>query len=242
MKAKICLMVLIGVFLISPVLADTFVGSVGGGWTVMPAPNQDGAPFWDNPSMDNTPPGNVGYLLPGLGGFPVTGGQYWSIGGGVDNNVTFNGAGGGQVETLLIEVAGNAGSNALYAYNVADATQTTPIFSGGDSATKTVTVNIPYAQYGFLLTGPGGTFYSGSGPSSSDTTSNFAFFQNPALAGVWWIGIEDLTTSATGIEKIGDFNDIIVKVSTVPLPPTALLLGSGLLGIIILGRRRKIKA
>ena len=238
---KILLIVSVGILISSPLaLADT-ISPGGGSWITMPVPNQDGTPFWDNPSMDNTPPGNVGYVLPGLGGFPGSGGQYLSNSGGVVNNVTFNGVSGGQSEALLLEIAGNAGSNALYAYNVAAPGQTTLIFSGPTGGGTALQINIPYAQYGLLLIGPGGTFYSGNtnGAVSSDTTSNFAFFRDPAQAGVWWIGIEDLTTCATGIEGLGDYNDMIVKVSSVPIPPTALLLGTGLLGIVGLGWGRK---
>jgi hypothetical protein len=101
-------------------------------------------------------------------------------GGGVVNNVTFNGVLGGQSEALLLEIAGNAGSNALYAYNVAAPGQKTLLFNGPAGAGTTLHVNIPYAQYGLLLIGPGGTFYSGNGAVSSDATSNFAFFRDPA--------------------------------------------------------------
>ena len=240
-------MVLMGLFLVSPVMADTFLGTSGGGWADMPTPDQQAPPFWDNQSSDPQPPnyGNVGqYLLTGYGGFPAATGQYWSIGGLVDNNVTFNGVKGGQTESLLIEVAGNAGSNELYAYNVANPHERILIFDGSATAGATVQKNITFSQYGFLLVGNGGSFFSGSGHGevSSDATSNFAFFQNPALSGVWWIGIEDLTTAATGKEGFGDFQDMIIKVSTVPIPPTALLLGSGLLGLGILVGRRRNKA
>ena len=239
---KILPIVLVALLLASPLaLADT-INLGGGSWANMPATsNEGGTPFWAEPSMDGAHQ-NVGFLLPGLGGFPTgTGGQYLSIGGGVVNNVTFNSAGSGQTESLLLEVAGNAGSNVLYAYNVANPSQRTLLFSGPAGAGTNVQVNIPFAQYGFLLIGPGGTFYSGNGAGavSSDATSNFAFFQDPAHPGLWWMGIEDLTTCATGIEGWGDYQDMILKVSAVPIPPTALLLGSGLLGIMVLGRRRK---
>jgi hypothetical protein len=241
---KILPIILAALLLASPLaLADT-TNLGGGSWANMPATsNEGGTPFWANTSMDGANQ-NVGFLLPGLGGFPTgTGGQYLSIGGGIVNNVTFNSVGSGQAESLLLEVAGNAGSNVLYAYNVADPSQRTLLFSGPAGAGTNVQVSIPYTQYGFLLVGPGGTFYSGNGAGavSSDASSNFAFFQDPAHAGVWWMGIEDLTTAATGIEHCGDYNDMIIKVSTsaVPIPPSALLLGSGLLAIIGLGRRRK---
>jgi hypothetical protein len=246
---------LVALLLASPLaLADT-INLGGGSWANIPATsNESGTQFWANPSMDGADQ-NVGYLLPGFGGFPTgIGGQYlsmdWSAtrprqsrAHGVVNDVTFNSVGGSQTGSLLLEVSAYAGRNALYAYNVTDPGQRTLLFSGPAGGGTNVQVNIPYTQYGFLLIGPGGTFYSGNGPGavSSDATSNFAFFQDPAQPGVWWMGIEDLTTCATGIERLGDYNDMIVKINTspVPIPPTALLLGSGLLGIMVLGRRRK---
>ncbi len=52
----------------------------------------------------------------------------------------------------------------------------------------------------------------------------------------WAFACDDLGVDA-------DYNDMVVKVesihSAVPIPPTALLLGSGLLGLVGLGWRRR---
>ena len=236
MKLKVLLIVLLASFLSCPsALADTFMGSTGGSWQPVPALDQSPPPFWDNGSWDGNPPGNVGLVLTSTDvsrGLPVSNLQYWAMDPGrtVDTRVVFNGVLAGQAETMLITIAGNAPYNSLYAYDTADPTQTTLLFSGVTSTPQTVTVNIPYAQYGFLLTNPnsGYAFYSGLSP-------NFAFFRDANLPGTWWIGVEDLPLTNSDI----DYNDMIVKVSTVPLPSSVFLLGSGVLGLLGLGWRRK---
>jgi hypothetical protein len=246
MKIKTIVIVALAICLSSSLaLADSFVGSGGGSWAAVVAPNQLGGEFWDNPSNDSTPPGNVGQILlsndPGRG-LPVQNLQYWSIGNAADNNVTFNGVGQGQTETLVITVAGNSGSNSLYAYDLANVGSTTLLFQNTSvvppAAPVTVQKDIPYAQYGFVLTGPGGTFYSGSGPASSDTTSNFAFFRNSQLPGTWYFGVEDLPNPISR-EGLGDYNDMVVKFSTVPLPGAVLLLGAGMARMVAYARRRR---
>jgi hypothetical protein len=246
MKTKIISVVTVAICLFSSLaLADSFQGSAGGNWALVVNPDQLGGEFWDNPSNDSTPPGNVGQILlsndPGRG-LPVPNLQYWSINNAADNNVIFNSAGSGQKQTLLITVAGNAGSNALFAYDVANPNNTVLLFQNTQvnppAAPVTVQKDIPYAQYGFVLTGPGGTFYSGSGPASSDTTSNFAFFRNSQLPGTWYFGVEDLPNPISR-EGLGDYNDMVVKFSTVPLPGAVLLLGAGMARMVAYARRRR---
>jgi hypothetical protein len=234
MKIKVLLIVLLASFLACPAAwADTFMGSTGGSWQPVPVLTESPPPFWDNGSWDGNPPGNVGFLLTstdGSLGLPVPNLQYWALdpGRAVDTQVVFNGVASGQAETLIFTFAANAPSNSLYAYNTADLAQTTLLLSGVTSTPQTVTVDIPYAQYGFMLVGPGGTFYSGD-------SGNFAFFRDANLPGTWWIGVEDLALDSSD----GDYNDMIIKFSTVPLPPAVLPLGSGLLGLLGLGWRRK---
>jgi hypothetical protein len=92
MKSKILLFALAGILLVGSVaLADTF-NPIGGEWTNLVASNEGGTPFWANPSNDGDNK-NVGFQILGLS---VPNPQYWSISGGVDNNVTFAGAGGGK--------------------------------------------------------------------------------------------------------------------------------------------------
>jgi hypothetical protein len=244
MKAKILLFALAVLLLASPLaLADTF-GPAGNNWTsLVGVPTGASPPFWDNPSNDGGPQ-NIGFKMLAQG---LANPEYWSLGGAVDNNVFFNGVKSGQTETLLIEIAANSNINALYAYDITNIASTTLIFAGpvgnppNPAPPVTVNVDIPYAQYGYLLIGAGNTkFYSGSGhgETSADANSNFAFFRDKNVLGTWWFGVEDLPDPINN-ELVGDYNDMIVKISTVPLPSSVLLLGSGMLGLLGLGWRRK---
>ena len=262
MKPKLLLLVLIGVFLVSSVaLADTIVHPNDGQWQDVPAtlyPTTPGNPFWDNRSGDGTQgpppnPGNIGYVLQSTQtGLPVPNLQYWSLNPNntVDPNVTFQGMKSGQQETLILELAGNKSTNALYAYDVSDPTKQTLIFDGAATNPLVASINIEYANYGFVMkTGAtgNGNFYSGNGTNlpSGSLPGHFAFFRDSTQLTTWWFGIEDLKVPGDM-----DFQDMIVKLQTqsgsdsnVPLPPSAFLLGSGLLGLLALrGSRRGHKS
>lgn len=259
MRPRILLLVMACLLMTSSLaLADTInVNGTDSNWisfaaTATQDPATSGTAFWDNPSSDGKPPGNVGYLLSTVA--TDTPDQYYSGNGtgGIANNVYFTNTGTGQTQVLLFEVAGYSGQNSLYIYNINDPTQYIPIFIGTDSPTvnSTKPVVVPTAwmgsDYGLLLiSGDGNSFYSGNTHNevSADNTSNFAFFRKNGVADTWYVGIEDLI--AGGFEGTGDFNDMVVKitidnqggVNPVPIPGAAWLLGSGLLGL--LGLRRK---
>ncbi len=251
MRSKILLVVLMGVFLVSSAArGDTLVGS--GTWSNLSSLSIDGSGsvFWNHFSWDaNLPngfnPPNIGNEILYHNFIPSGSAQYLSNSGAATNASFLSSGAPGQI-TLLLEVAGNAGQNALYAYNIGNVSQTISIFAGSDSAgTVPITIPVSWTEgYGFLLAGPGGTFYSGGGVNGSEA-GHFAFFQDSTVANTWWFGIEDLKF-LNGNVSDKDYQDMIVKLQTtsgggnfVPLPPSAILLGSGLLGLLALGWKRR---
>jgi hypothetical protein len=258
MKLKILLFTLAGLLMVSPLaLADTLVGSTSGSWTALPEVvaggiDNNGIPFFDHSSWDGaTNPGNVGYVLQPGGTYNLPSLDYWSINGAVDPNVSFIKTSPSEQVVLLFEIAGNKNNNALYIYNIDNPSNSLiTVFNGTDSPT-TSTVVVPYTNYGYVLVGPGGTFYSDAAAKRTDSTSdgNFAFFAPTGTytgtagqysGNAWYVGVEDL--SMLGCTDI-DYQDMVFKVSTTdlpaPLPPSALLLGTGLLGLVGLRKFRK---
>lgn len=92
---------------------------------------------------------------------------------------------GGSVSTIVIEVAGNAGSNTFGIYDKADKTNTLELFAGVAGATDLVTLStytdmggnqvfevganskvFSSTTFGYYLSGNGGTFYSDSSLNS----------------------------------------------------------------------------
>ncbi|MHB8258435.1 MAG: hypothetical protein ACYDE0_14585, partial [Acidiferrobacterales bacterium] len=76
-----------------------------------------------------------------------------------------------------------------------------------------------------------GLFDLGGGlPQLSDIFSNYNIYYDPTLAGNAYLGGKNYALNGTGQ---------LMAVSSVPLPPAVWLLGSGMLGLVVLARRKR---
>lgn len=245
----------------------TVTGSAGAGFQAFPSVlNNYGAavrPYWDQKSMDGGNR-NVGNYLSGTYTAPLPAGSSASPGitprwwgrtsttddvATMDTSLGFNLAGGGAVSsTLRLEVAGNASNNEIGWFNLGDAVGSEvlhPLFLGAASPTSSVQFT-PSASFGLYLKASASTvFFSQSarnrgGQAVDKTTQHFAVFGANLTPGseLYYIGAEDLTRGATGIEGVGDYNDVVITLGSglVPTPGAAGVLALG--GAAALRRRR----
>jgi len=212
--------------------------------------DNNNVPFWDGDSSDSGADDyNIGHYILGYdpdGGGPINPGpgvgfatpQYYGLNtAGYDTSFYF--MDGDTTVTLKLEIAGYAGENEFgyYTYDPSTGllTERKVIFSGTDSPQLTKTISFP-TYFVLFLESPQGEFTTLTGGShfaifrdGSDTTAPF----------VWYIGMEDLANLG---DK--DYQDMVVSISfdtgggVVPIPGSVLLLGSGLLGLLAMGRRR----
>jgi hypothetical protein len=222
--------------------ATTIVGSPGAAWQAWSAPNEDGAPYWDNKSNDGSKK-NIGYFLSKTGGFathpdsPAITPEWWGVDAtatGADLNFHFKSP-LPQAVKLVIEVAGNANINELGWYDVSNPSVGGVIFPGPAGAGAT-TVFSPSLNFGLYIKTAGGVKYytqSSLNPLAEQDHQHFAVFKE--APGVYWIGVEDRPKN-TGEGFGGDYNDMVIRMAVIPEPATMSLFALGLLPLL---RRRK---
>ena len=251
---------IVGMLVVSATaFADTIRGSRNDGFQIWTAAdlNQNGAPYWDNRSLDGNKK-NIGYYLINAptaplagapGPLPFWGSRYNRVcdtGGGADLNFCFQRTDPSCTADLKLEVAAAADIDEFGWYDTTKPSILHPIFTGPDSAPAS-TPFIPSAQYGFYLKrGTEGTFYTQSSlnPFGDRSHQQFAVFEQSAAPGaeVYWIGIENQSLCTLGCCKggQGDYNDMLVCITCIPEPSTVALVCVSILLMIAILRQRRI--
>jgi hypothetical protein len=234
--------------------AFTVTGSAGAGWQnwTTDSINENGFPYWDGNSADYGSAGNIGNYLTSTGAFTGAGANvgtlpYWGTStGGFDTSFAFGNPWATQgTATLMLEVAGYSNQNTFGWYTVdAGTINLNQLFSGSASPPATLSFT-PGEVFGFYITTPQNYTYftqsaynrvTSTGASADTAFQHFALFQQQP--NTYWLGIEDLFGGGDR-----DYNDMVVKLTYVPVPEprTMILLGIGLLGLGLFGRRRMLK-
>jgi hypothetical protein len=223
-------------------------------------------PFWDNRSMDGSGSRNIGSYLsgtytggvsssalpspnirPSWWGGPVAEGPSAGTS-AMDNSLSFS-ASGTVRSQLRLEVAGYASRNELGWYRLGSPLGEellNPIFRGPDSAGASASFDVT-GDFGLYLKNATGqiffteSFRNRTGSETDKQIQHFAIFGSSLLPGSqnYFIGVEDLARANTGIENVGDYNDMVFTISAIPAPASALLFGVGVAALGMRHRREK---
>lgn len=194
-----------------------------------------GTPYWNNASGDG-PKYNVGWCLAGGGScmLPSTPGVLPTLSdaGAAPANFWFSNAGVPDTIQLQIAVTNNQVHDIFGWYSVTGGVITTHQLFNGTATGMTVDFT-PTANYGFYLTDQLGTFYT---QASNDTTKDnfqaFAVFQQ-VMNQSYYLGVED-----GGASGDRDYQDMVIRLTTVPEPASLGLLGGSLVLAGLFIRRR----
>ncbi len=206
-----------------------------GAWSAWPAVNNNGAPFWDQPSADGSAC-NVGYFLAGgfggcsslKNGTPATG---LNLGGSNLEYYSDNDAitpflleAGQWTFTLEGRIAGSNTFEVGYFFPLSQTPTLYPIFNQNNWVGNTATINVNDVIALYLR--DGSYFFV-----SDDNPLGVAAFRNTQLLNQFYFGFEDRPNGDW------DMNDVVLSAHYVPEPGTYALIGAGLLGLGLLRRR-----
>lgn len=245
----------------------TITGSAGAGFQAFPGSLNNysiaNRPYWNQASKDGGNR-NIGNYLNGTYTTPLPSGSapsplispsWWGFSSitddaaTMDNGIRFNFAGAtGVGASLRLEVAGFHDSNEIGWYNAVDGVGSETLHSifPGPVSPVGAAVFTPTAQFGLYLKSSGGrVFFTDSarnrgGQAIDKATQHFAIFGASLTPGAeqYYVGTEDLFRSEAGVERIGDYNDIVFTLGVTPIPAPAAM-GALVLGGVVAGRRRR---